>query len=151
MTELTFLPESIVTMRSEVGALFDLHWQEIAENKEALQVDVKWSTYETLERVGKLVAIAARRGSILVGYFIAVVDSHPHYQRVIFANEDIHFLHRDYRIGLNGKKLIEAAMAEARKRGAEFMTGREKIAHPHSALWKRLGFRPIDTCYIAKL
>lgn len=149
---LIFQQESISSMRPEAEALlFDPHWEEIAEEKDDLKINVKWSTYEKIESLGKLISIAARCGPNLVGYFIAVVDEHPHYQDVIFANEDVHFLHKDYRGRLNGKKLIEAGMIEAKKRGAKFMTGREKIAHSHEAIWLRLGFRPIDTCYITKL
>lgn len=150
MLMLRFAVESFASAYSDpdAKALLQKHWQEIAKAKDLFRLAPDETFYAEADKQGKLLIITARDGTALVGYFVWIVFKHPHYKDVIMAQEDIHFLLKDYRKGLNGYLLIKNAILLGKQHGIQAFTVREKVSHPHPDLWRRLGFQPADTTYI---
>jgi GNAT superfamily N-acetyltransferase len=110
--------------------------------------------YQFLEQNGNLLLVTARADGVLVGYFLWIVMTHPHYQNVLVAEEDLHFLSPEYRSHGScgegrgyGYRMLEAARDAAIARGAQLLTVREKIGHEHPSLMAGLGFTPADIVY----
>jgi GNAT superfamily N-acetyltransferase len=145
--KLTFVCETKKSFLQEAQAQLRLHWEEIAKNKELLWLNPNVSLYEKLADLGSVAVILAKDGDKIVGYFVWFLAKHPHYQHVLTAEEDVHFLLPEYRLGLNGYFLIKEAVAHAKKLGAKFIRVREKLGHERPAIMKRLGFTPTDITY----
>lgn len=141
----TFAVEPFEPAFAEAGPLMDMHWQEIAKNKALLTLNPDVERYKTIEKI--LLLIVARCEGRMVGYFLWLLVTHPHYKHVTVAEEDLHFMHPDYRRGWNGYNLVKAACRAAIEKGAQLLTIREKFGHEHPALMERLGFKTTDIVY----
>jgi GNAT superfamily N-acetyltransferase len=129
----------------EARPLLELHWDEIAKNKKLMTLNPDVKKYEGI--VEALLLVTARAGGRLIGYFLWILVTHPHYKHVSVAEEDLHYLLPEYRRGLTGYLFMKAACNAALARGAQLLTMREKIGHEHPAIMKRLGFSPTDMVY----
>src|SRR5581483_3369806 len=148
----TFAVEALATAYGEASALLlDEHWQEVALYRDLLTVNPDIELYEGLERAGKLFIVTARARGQMVGYVMMLIHPHPHYKHVIVATDDIHFLHRDFRKGFTGCRLIDAAETEAARRGAQIIAWRTKVGHDHGALFARRGYTAQDVVYTKRL
>lgn len=144
---LVFAIEPAHTVYREAQGLFPLHWDEIAKNKELMTLNVNEGFYERGINAGRVVVVTARSLGKLVGYVVRFVFKHPHYEHVLCAEDDIHFLLPEYRRGLAGYNLIKNADALISTLGVKLLTIREKIGHEHPAMMKRLGYTPTDIVY----
>lgn len=130
---------------AEAGPLMALHWDEIAKNKQLLTLNPDEEKYAAIAQ--NLLLVTARCGDRLVGYFLWILVTHPHYKHILIAEEDLHFLLPEFRRGLTGYKFIKAACQFAFEKGAHMLACREKIGHEHPAIMKRIGFVPTDITY----
>lgn len=145
---LQFAIERYADWIDEAMPLIREHWQEIAEDKDLNELNPNHDLYRRIDDAGALLLLTARVGGDLVGYVLMTVVPHPHYRHRIMASEDAHFLHPDYRNGLAGYRLIRRALAEAKARGADYVTMRTKRRHDHGRLFERAGGRLLDHVYI---
>ena len=139
---LRFATENYVEVYDEASPLMDLHWQEIAKNKQLLKLNPDREFYDNVK--DNVLLVTARMDGKLIGYFVWFVFKHHHYADVLTAEEDIHFLLPDYRKGMTGYLLMKNARDAAIAAGAKFLVMREKIGKEHPAILKRLGFKPTD-------
>jgi GNAT superfamily N-acetyltransferase len=144
-TAIEFAVEPFRPTFEEARPLLELHWQEIAKNKALMILNPDVEKYERIAEA--LLLVAARCGGKLVGYFLWILVTHPHYKHVSVAEEDLHFLLPEYRRGLAGYLMVKAACEAAIARGAQLLIMREKVGHEHPAMMKRLGFAPTDIVY----
>lgn len=142
MSKLVFAVERMEDVYDEGQPLTVLHWQEIAKNKHLLQLNPDIDLYSKIDKT--LLLITARHEGVLVGYFLWMLVQHVHYKHVLVAEEDLHYLLPEHRRGLNGYFLVKAARDAALERGAQMIIVREKIGHEHTAMMRRLGFKPTD-------
>jgi len=113
-------------------------------------MDIK--KYERLQKEGRLIFVVARdHERVMVGYVFVVLKQHPHYKTVTVAVDDMHFLCPHYRKGLNGKKMLQFAEAEAAKRGAKVFTMRCKADHDHGKIFESMGYELTDLVYVKDL
>src|SRR5271156_2488408 len=80
----------------EAKALMELHYDEIAKNKQLLKLNPDVATYNKADQENKLLLLTARSEGVLVGYFLWIMIKHAHYQDVVVAEEDLHFLAPKY-------------------------------------------------------
>lgn len=144
---LSFARETWKGFRAEAAPLFELHWREIARSKSLLRLDPYDHLYALLEQYERLAVITARHEGRLVGYFVWFLGKHLHYQEVLMADEDIHFLLPQFRRGLNGYNLIKYAIEMVKPLGIRYFQVREKQGHEHPAIMRRLGLKPTDVTY----
>lgn len=140
-----FAVEPFGRVYREAQHLMRLHWQEIAKNKTLLRINPDLEKYMAGGK--NLVTVTARDDKTLVGYFLWALVPHPHYKHVKVAEEDLHYLHPEWRRGLAGYLFMKAACAAAAEAGAQLIVVREKIGHEHPAILKRLKFSPTDIVY----
>lgn len=143
----TFAVETFRQAFDEAGPLMAKHWEEIARNKALLTLNPDVAKYERIEQNGMLLLVTARCDGNLVGYFLWLLVTHAHYQHVLVAEEDLHYLLPEHRRGMTGYQFVKAACRIALAKGAKLLIMREKVGHEHPALMARLKFKPTDIVY----
>lgn len=143
--EVVFGIEPLMVAYAEAGDLMQLHYEEIARNKQLLKLNPDMEKYQRIK--DNVLLVTARSDGRLIGYFLWLMFNHAHYKDVLVAEEDLHYLLPEYRRGLTGYKFIKIACQIAFDHGADIISVREKIGHEHPAMMKRLGLVPTDITY----
>jgi hypothetical protein len=144
---ITYQQEFLDNCRQDCEELIQLHWEEIALNKGVIKLNPDWESYEALEESGTLKIFTARDGSNLVGYFVVLVGRSLHYKDHIFAENDIIYLHKDYRKGYTGIKLIKFAEKCLKEDGVSILKVNTKVHQPFDTLMSFLKFNLIERVY----
>jgi GNAT superfamily N-acetyltransferase len=137
--------EFLNEVKDEAGHLLELHWQEIAVNKDKIKLNPDWEAYEELEQSGSLKIFTARDKGNLVGYFVVIVSRSLHYKDHLFATNDIVFLHPEYRKGLTAIKLFKFAEKCLKEDGVSLMIINSKTHKPFNTLLERYGYNTTET------
>ena len=148
---MNYQQEFLDQVENDILALLDLHYKEIALNQDKIKLNPDWDVYRALEEQGRLKIFTARDGSTLVGYFVVVVGVNMHYKDHTFACNDIIYLHKDYRKGFAGIKLIKFAKKCLTEDGVSVLTINTKVHQPFDKLLDRLGFNLIERVYSSYL
>lgn len=144
---LKYQQEFLSQVQTECQSLIELHWEDIALNKDKVKLNPDWGAYHSLEEQGKLKIFTARDGNTLVGYFVVIVGHNIHYKDHLFASNDIIYLHRDFRKGFAGIRLIKFAEDCLKEDGVSVLTINTKIHQPFDKVLERLKFKPIERVY----
>lgn len=147
----TFQKEPLEPAFWEAQELFRAHWDEIAEMKDVNVLDPDVDEYRALAKSGRLHILTARDEGKLVGYYAAFIKNNLHYKSVIVGSDDLYFIHPAYRRGGVGVRLLLAAERMQREAGAVIAVLKEKLSHPHAALFERLGYKPMERVLWKKL
>jgi len=147
MAKLTYQQEFLSSVQDECQYLTELHWEDIALNKDNIKLNPDWDAYYAMEATGNLKIFTARSGSILVGYFVVVSTHNIHYKDHMFASNDIIYLHKDHRKGFAGIRLIKFAEKCLRDDGVSVLTINTKVHQPFDKVLERLGFNLIERVY----
>jgi len=143
----TYQREDFYTVRQEVDELFYKHWLEIAVNKDKIKLNPDWGFYETLYEAGYLGIYTVRHNQKLVGYFVVIVKTHPHYKDHLVAINDIIYIDPDYRKGLVGFKLIKFVESDVKNFGVSVLSINTKVHKPFDAVLERLDFDLVERVY----
>ncbi len=100
--------------------------------------------YQRMHDAGLMFAIAALDGEDLIGYCTAVVGAHLFNPAVLVASHDALFVARKWRGGTVAARLIAAAEAEAKRRGASRFCWHTRAGTGMAAMLERRGYRPAD-------
>jgi GNAT superfamily N-acetyltransferase len=144
---LKFYIETLSDCKDDASELLQLHWEQIALNKDKIKLNPDWETYQSLEDQGKVKIFTAREGSTLVGYFVVFLQRNLHYKDHVFAVNDIIFLHPDYRKGLAGMKIIKFAEKHLKDWGVSVLVMNTKTHAPFGPLLSRVGFNHSEELY----
>lgn len=144
---ITYQQEFLDSCKKDCQELIRLHWEEIALNKEKIKLNPDWNAYNKLEESGSLKIFTARSDKELVGYFVVLVGRNLHYKDHIFAENDILYLHKDYRKGYTGIKLIKFAEKCLKEDGVSILKVNTKIHQPFDKLMSFLKFNLIERVY----
>ena len=144
---LKYQQEFLSQVQTECQSLIELHWEEIALNKDNIKLNPDWDAYYSLEDQGKLKIFTARDGNTLVGYFVVILGNNIHYKDHLFASNDILYLHKDFRKGFAGIRLIKFAEVCLKEDGVSVLTINTKIHQPFDKVLERLKFKPIERVY----
>lgn len=148
----TVAEEPYSTVAEEIKALTPLHWEELARNKDDVPLDVDWTFYETLDRVGALAVYTVRDEGYLVGYAGYIVRKHPRYRTTMWAVSDVFWVHPDQRDGKVGNALFAFIEESLRAKGVAVMHTTHKIDHPAPGLLlRRRGHVMIEAGYSKRL
>lgn len=146
-----FKQEFLATCFEEAGELFELHYREIALNQDAIKLNPDIEQYEEAERIGALKIFTARDEGKIVGYFAVLVTRSLHYADHIYANNDVIFLHPEYRKGFTASKLIKFALDCLAQDGISMVFINTKLHRPFDILLRRLGFDHVENVYAKRL
>lgn len=139
--------EFLSQVQSEIEPLINLHWKEIALNQDNIKLNPDWEAYANLEAEGKLQIFTAREGDLLVGYFVVTLGYNIHYKDHLCASNDVIYMHKDYRKGFAGIRLIKFAEKVLREDGVSTLTINTKVHQPFDKVLERLKFKPIERVY----
>ena len=145
--KLKYQQEFVGQVKDECQYLIELHWNEIALNKDVIKLNPDWEAYQDLEDKQKLRVFTARDEGKLVGYFVVIVGANLHYKDHLFASNDIIYLHNDYRKGFAGVRLIKFAERCLKEDGVSVLTINTKVHQPFDRLLDRLKFSKIERVY----
>lgn len=127
-------------VNEDIKELIKLHYDEIAVNKEDIPLDPDWDRYKLLDDKGLIMIITARDEGKLVGYSIFFISNHLHYKSTVYANNDLLYLHPDYRKGLTGIKLIKTSEIYLKQRGVAKIMWHIKFNKDFRILLHRFGY-----------
>lgn len=129
-------------------ALKDLiaeHFEEIAEDKGDIPLDIQWDYYLGLEKRGILkIWVARGAAGDLAGYWCWFIDRHPNYA-AIYAWALPFYLTPEHRGGLSGLRFLTSVEGELKELGVARVVLHEKCGSPLGGLFKRAGYRPYET------
>lgn len=142
-----FAQEGLFPFWNEAQELFKLHYQEIAQNKNAIKLEPDTDKYIAMFGLNCLRVYTARDNGKLIGYGVFVVDTHLHYLNSLTAESDLLYIHPDYRKGMDGYKLIKFCHAQLHGSGVQRIMWRMKPHRNFSKLIERLGGRLHELVY----
>ena len=99
---------------------------------------------------GAMFALAVTLGSEIIGYCSMFVHPHMHNPSVIMAANDALFVKKEYR-GIISGRLIRAAEAEAKKRGATRVMWHTRAGTPLADMLSRRGYKPADVVVMKEI
>ena len=124
-----------------VRDLLDANWRETGFDFE-FNPDVE--TYRKLHDAGLMFAVAAFVDGCIVGYCSVAIMAHPHNPTVKVASNDALYVVPSHRNGLLSGRLINAAVQEAKRRGASRMTWHCRAGTDFANMLLRHGYKPVD-------
>lgn len=123
------------------------HWEELALDKDRVALKPDWNRYRTLEQWGHLSVVTARAQGVLAGYSWMVVTTGLHYSDCLEARMDIYWIAPEHRGRWGGVNLFRAHERELKRRGVQRIYVGSKLHKDSSALFRRLGYQPIETWF----
>jgi predicted GNAT superfamily acetyltransferase len=138
-------------MLSHAGELFAAHWDEIALNKQVMELKPDSERYLAMEATGGLLILAAYHDDELVGYSVNFVMRHLHYADLNLASNDLLFVAKDHRKSRLGLQLIKATEQAAKEQGARLMLWHAKPNTALVELMPRMGYGVQDIIFSKEL
>lgn len=137
--------EKLVDIVDEIQNLLKDHYEELTLNKERVVLKPVWKRYFDMENNGIFHAITMREQKVIIGYSGWIVQPHLHYEDIIVAQNDVLFLHKNYRQGTTGIRLLKFSENEMKKLGAHKITWHIKDSNDFSPILSRMGYSKEDT------
>lgn len=138
-----------IVATEHMGAAAELaraHWAEteagLMPEGPSIAVDLYWA----LEKADALVAFGAFDGAELVGYSLAILGPHLHYN-VLYAQHDLLFVRADHRRGTLGLRLKDITEVAVKARGAKFVVWHAKPGSAFNTILERTGYIVEETVY----
>ena len=153
MKHLHYQVENWFDCEEEMRWLYQLHWEEVALNKEAIKLNLWYESYNQLAKNGELHIVTVRDDNRIVGYHWSIIKPHLHYSQSITAFTDVYFLHPEYRKGFNGINLFKFAEKTLKECGVQRIVTASKVNRENnkkldkSIIFKKLGFIKAETVY----
>ena len=145
--QITYQEETVEQIEKDIKPLIQLHWEQIALNKDVIKLNPDWDEYKRLNDLGFLRVFTARDGDEMVGYFIITVSKSMHYKDHIFANCDIIYVRPDKRAGLTGYKLINYVENWCKNNDVSCLHINTKVHAPFDKLLERMEYDNIERLY----
>ena len=101
--------------------LFEEHYEEIARNKQIMNLKPNYDLYERLNATGWLFIYVAMQGDVCIGYSMNIIMHHFHYADLRVTQNDVLFVKKELRGGRLGLRLLKATEDHARSEGCKLM------------------------------
>lgn len=124
--------------------------EEYQEVGSSLPFGPNLEAYEALERSGALLIITARRDGELIGYCLAAIHRHLHYEAVC-GFEDSYYLTPAERRGTSGYKLLAETLKAMKRRGCREGYIQTRDSPSIAPLLERLGMKKLYSTYSISL
>lgn len=128
--------------------LFRAHW---AEAGFGFDFDPNRDAYGRLCDSGLLFTVLALEGGEMLGYCTAVVSPHLHNPTIVCASHDALYVLPERRGGVVSARLMAAAEAEAKARGAVRFVWRARHGTGLAGALSRRGYEPLDAAFSKEL
>lgn len=127
------------------------HREELTTHKHIMVLKPDVAKYKMLEDKGCLFTLALYDEDKIVGYSVNILNNNLHYSDLVVVQNDILYLHPEYRKGAWGVKLIRETERAAKERGAKMVLFHGKENTAFSMLMPRLGYGVQDIMYSREL
>jgi GNAT superfamily N-acetyltransferase len=141
---ITFACEKLETVLPEIKELLQSHYEELTLNKGRVTLKPVWERYFSMEAAGKFYALIARNDGKAVGYSGFILEEHLHYEDILVASNDVLFLHKDFRLGTLGIKLLKYSEEYMKTLGADKVTWHVKMSNDFRPILYRMGYTDED-------
>lgn len=132
--------ECLCDVVNEVEPLLQLHYEELTLSKDRVKLDPDWERYANMEHAGSFHVFTARDDGRLIGYSAFFLAKHIHYRSLVVANNDVLYLHPDYRCGMTGIRLIRSSETGMKALGAAKITWHAKYSNDLKQILIRMGY-----------
>jgi hypothetical protein len=146
----TFQVEPVDKWAPESKELVYAHWQELGLDLD-LEIAPDFEKMKILEGMGMFKVITVREDGRLVGYLLAVVNTHLHYRNsppVLIV--DAYYISPECRSG-TGVKLVRFTETLAKELGTIKVYFSCKVHKDHSKLFTALGYRLSDFAFTKRI
>lgn len=144
----TFAVEDWFKVKEETAHLWPKHWAEVAVNKDVIQLDPDFETYDLLARGGMLHIVVARKDGEVVGYHYTIVRPHLHYRQSLSAFTDIYWVAPEHRTGRTPLRLFQFVEKTLKERGVQKAFTGTKLSLDAGPLFEFLGWTETERTYI---
>ncbi|ACI52313.1 GCN5-related N-acetyltransferase [Gluconacetobacter diazotrophicus PA1 5] len=138
----------------ELQALWEGHWREVGRDHDAMPLSPDLAKYAAIDAQDCLHVVTMRCDGRLVGYVVAIIQTHLHYQTVLHAVLDLYYVVPEARRWMAGPALLRAAERTLAARGVRRVVAGTKLHHApdgrpldNGAILRRLGWAPFETLY----
>ena len=125
----------------ELSPLLYSHWQEIANYKKEIPLDVDFDFYRNMDAKGQLLILTARSEGELVGYSIFFLIRNPHYNSTLQAMNDVIYVDPPFRNSRLGLDLIRQSEQHLKGMGVRKMSWHVKTCNDVEQVLHRLGYQ----------
>lgn len=143
----TYTVERWREVKAELAPLLERHWREVALNHDAVPLDIAHDRYDALDDAGVMHVVTARREATLIGYHIALVTPHLHYNSTLHGITDVYWVAPECRHGVTGLRLFQAVEREFKALGVRKLITATKLHLDQGALFEHMGYTPIERVY----
>lgn len=91
----------------EVYPLLVGHWEEIANEKDKISLNLNLEAYLKMNELGFLHCISCRQDGKLVGYLVSVLTRNLHHSQIAAAANDVIYIHPNHRKGMLAVRLLK--------------------------------------------
>ena len=147
MSAVSFQVEDWAKARPDMEWLWPMHWQEVANDRDKIPLDVWFEAYDQLADMGQLHIVTARVGALLVGYHWSIIRPHLHYHSCLTAFTDIYYLHPDHRKGMTGLALMRFFEQSVKAKGVRKIYTAHKEKLDKGIIFERLGYQKSEIVY----
>jgi len=134
---------------AEIRPLLESHDQEIPQFH--MPLDPDFILYKAMDAGGVLRIFTLRFDTVLRGYQIFFVHSHPHRKTSKEATQDILYVVPGYRKGLAAIKFMKWCDEELAKEGVKMIHHPIDARHDFGLIFKRMGYELADLTYSRRL
>lgn len=139
--------ESFMATLDELKPIFEIHYKELALNKDKVPLSPQYEVYEQHEQNGELLFITAREDGELIGYFIGFIAPGLHYSTCLTCTMDIFYIHPSHRGNNFGKRLFDFIERELKCLKVDRWFVGSKNHRSIEAFFLELDFEPVETYF----
>jgi hypothetical protein len=144
---ITFQKEAPEPFTQEAMALFQKHYEEIAERTDVIVLDPDLRRYNDYYNKNILEIHTIRNDGVLIGYSLWFLTKHIHYKNSLTASSDVLYISPEYRKGMLGIKFIKWTTNEIKKRNPQRIMFHVKPFLDYSPILERLGAGYFEKTY----
>lgn len=147
MSNIIYQVESFSDILEELKPFLQLHWEEVALYQDKIPLDPDYDKYIELNEAGIARVVTARDSDKLIGYFISIIQPHMHYQKDVYAVNDILYLDEAYRGSDTAVGMFMFAEEDLKALGVSVLIISMKVAKPFDSLCESLGHTCVERTY----
>jgi N-acetylglutamate synthase-like GNAT family acetyltransferase len=144
---ITYQVEKFHDILEEFKPIWQVHWEEIALDKDVITLNMDIEKYITLSQTGILLVVTARDDEKLIGYYYGLVNNHLHYKQSLTLFTDIFYILKEYRKGRVGYNLFKYVEQVAKELKVQKIYMGCKLHLDLTSMLNRLGYNQIEKIF----
>jgi GNAT superfamily N-acetyltransferase len=135
----------------EMYPLLEEHWAEIATDK-SIELAPDFDNYQLLQDTDHLHMLFCRDEiNQIIGYMVTFITPHMHYKNMIYAQNDLIYIHPNHRRGSLASRMLKVFEQQMKEKGVDVIHMHVKVAFEFGAMLTRIGFMHEENIYRKKI